>query len=185
MAEISRSGERFNIVDASMSALSRPGASTVFIDVGSRKISSNVTRDGLPVGVWTMNPEVLDAIVTARPSLRVRVVSQSIPPGTPVPQGTSVNLVMAPANGLPVGVVAGTHADMREALIADGYRQLVEGKSNVRAIIARAAGGNLVAEDETTVRGVFAEAGIDVTDEPGRDVAAAVETLRVLADFGR
>jgi hypothetical protein len=158
---------------------------TVFVDVGAKRIDSNVVRDGIPVGIHAIDPEVLGSAIIDRPILRVRIVSQSIPPGTPVPQGSSVNVVLASPFELPVGVIAGTHLGLKQTLMGPAFAQFVANNPQVQRIVARASTGTLSGEDETAVRQIFANQGIDVTNEPGRDVGAAVESLRVLTTFGQ
>lgn len=159
----------------------------VYVDVGSRRIESQVERDGVPIGVLNIDPAVLADHILVRPVLRVRVVSQSVAAGTPVPVGTTVDLVMATPFDLPVGVVTGVHAGLKTLTMADAYAKLVADNPLVNRIVTRAAAGQLGAEDAAAVREIFAAsgiAGVSVTDEPGRDVVAAVETLRVLTTFG-
>lgn len=173
--------ERLGVRDTAASSL------PVYVDVGSRKIESQVERDGVPIGVLHIDEAVLADHILERPVLQVRVVSQSVPAGTPVPEGTTVDLVMAPPFDLPVGVVTGVHTGLKRFTIADAYTRLVADNPLVNRIVTRAAAGQLGAEDAAAVRQIFAEAqldGVEITDEPGQDVTAAVETLRVLKTFG-
>ncbi len=159
----------------------------VYVDVGSRKIESQVERDGVPIGVLHIDQAILADHILERPILQVRVVSQSVAAGTPVPVGTSVDLVMAPPFDLPVGVVTGVHAGLKQLTIADAYTKLVADNPLVNRIVTRAAAGQLGAEDTAAVRQIFADADIEdieITEEPGRDINAAVETLRMLKTFG-
>lgn len=159
----------------------------VFVDVGSRKIDSQVERDGVPIVPLQINPDILKDVVLQRPPLLVKVVSQSVAPGTPVPVGTTVDLVMAPPFKLPVGVVSGVHVGIRDLNIGDAYQQLNVQDPRVSRLVARAASNQLDAADRAEVREIFEAAdieGIEITDEPGRDVNAAVETLKVLKTFG-
>jgi hypothetical protein len=170
---------------ATAAAVARPIQETVFVDVGAKRIDSNVVRDGIPIGVHAVDPERLGSAIVGRPILKVRIVSQSIPPGTPVPQGSSVDVVMANPFELPVGVISGTHVALRESLIGPAFTQFVQNNPQVHRIVARAATGTLAPEDETAVRDLFGQQGVEVTDEPGRDVGAAIESLRVLTTFGQ
>lgn len=159
----------------------------VYVDVGSRKIESQVERDGVPIGVLNIDQAILADHILERPVLQVRVVSQSVAAGTPVPAGTTVDLVMATPFELPVGVVTGVHAGLKKVTIADAYSKLVANNPLVNRIVTRAAAGQLGAEDTAAVRTIFADAqidGVEITDEPGRDVNAAIETLRMLKTFG-
>ena len=112
------------------------------------------------------------------------MVSQSVRPGTPVPIGTTVDLVMAPPDDLPVGMVKGTHQVVKNMKVKAAYEALVKGKPQVNRILTRAAAGPLSREDEQAVVQLFADANIEVTDRPGNDVTSALSTLRMLNAFG-
>lgn len=172
---------------AGLRASSAVSSMPVFVDVGSRKIDSQVERDGVPITPLQINPDILKDFVLQRPPLLVKVVSQSVAPGTPVPVGTTVDLVMAPPFKLPVGVVSGVHLGLRELNIGDAYRRLNVQDPRVSRLVSRAASNQLDANDRAEVKEIFAGSdieGIEITDEPGRDVNAAVETLKVLKTFG-
>ncbi len=156
----------------------------VFVDVGSRKISSQVERDGVPIGTLPINKAVLDEAILTRPILQVKVVSQSVPPGTPVPVGTTVDLVMANPFTLPVGVIDGVHEQFRGIPIREAYDRLVGTNPLVNRIVTHSVAGQLSNEDNAAVREIFGQAGVDVTDQPGTDLNAAVATLVALTTFG-
>ncbi len=157
----------------------------VFVDVGSRRIESQIERDGVPIGVLRVNQEVLREHILDRPQLRVKVVSQSVSPGTPIPVGTTVDLVMALPFDLPIGVITGVHRDLRDRLIGIAFTEIVASNPQVNRIVTHASEGQLSVADIEAVKEIFANIqGAEITDEPGRDINAAVETLRVLKTFG-
>jgi hypothetical protein len=156
----------------------------VYVDVGSRKIESQIERDGVPIGVLPINKEILEEAILVRPILQVKVVSQSVPAGTPVPVGTTVDLVMAAPGRLPVGVVSGVHDAFKEFTIADAHAALVADNPLVNRIVTHATEGQLSAEDANAVKEIFSNANVEVTDEPGKDLNAAVATLSMLKTFG-
>lgn len=172
--------DQFSISAKASSAVEK----TVFIDVGAKKIDARVSRNGLPIGVFQVDHGVLDDIIVTRPTQRLRVVSQSVRAGTPVPVGTSVDLVMAPAGKFPIGIVTGTHQVLKAIEVDTGFNRFIAGKPQVNRILARAAAGPLSREDEQAVKELFAAEQVEVTDTPGHDVTAAVETLRMLNAFG-
>ena len=163
----------------------RSSESVVFVDVGAKSVDSNISRDGVPIGVLDVNQDVLNDVIIDRPPLSLRVVSQSVAPGTPVPLGTAVELVLASPFQLPVGIVTGTHTALREMSIGEAFDRVVAANPQVNRIVARAAAAPLSNEDEQEIRNIFANGGIEVTEEPGQDVGAALESLRMLTAFGR
>jgi hypothetical protein len=162
----------------------RSNQETVFVDVGARKIDANVVRDGISVGVHQIDQDVLDQIIVQRPPVRFTIVSQSVSPGTPVPVGTAINLTLARPGELPIGVVTGVLTPLRTLSVAEGFDRFVAGNPQVRRIVARAGTGLVSAEDEQAVREIFQNQDVAITDEPGHDVGAAIETLRMLNTFG-
>jgi hypothetical protein len=158
--------------------------SVVFVDVGAKRIEPQILRDGVPVGVFEVDPQIFDPIVAGSKELPLKVFSQKIAPGTSVTLGTAVDITMTVAEALPVGVIAGTHIAVKELQIDQAFQQFVAGKPQVNRIVARAAAGPLSPEDEAAVRELFTAEGVEITDQPGRDVDAAVEVLRVLTIFG-
>jgi hypothetical protein len=163
----------------------RSTESVVLVDVGAKRVDANISRDGVPIGVLDIDTEVLNDVIIDRPFLSLRVVAQSVPAGTPVPLGTAVELVLASPFDLPVGIVTGTHVALRDMAIGEAFDRLVAGNPQVNRIVARAATGPLSAEDEQAIRNVFLAGDISVSEEPGQDVGAALESLRVLTAFGR
>jgi hypothetical protein len=162
-----------------------PSSLPVYVDVGSRKIESQIERDGVPIGVLAVNQAVLNEAILIRPILQVKVVSQSVAPGTPIPVGTTVDLVMAPPGNLPVGVITGVHDHFKDIKIADAFTALVADNPLVNRIVTHAAEGQLSSDDTNAVRDIFRNANAEVTDQPGSDINAAVATLAMLKTFGR
>lgn len=156
----------------------------VYVDVGSRKIESQIERDGVPIGVHAIDTDVLNEAILVRPILNVKVVSQSVAPGVPVPVGTTVDLVMAPPGNLPVGVIKGVHEAFKDITISDAFTSLVADNLLVNRIVTHAAEGQLSPEDTNAVRTIFADAGAEVTEQAGSDIKAAVATLAMLKTFG-
>ena len=141
----------------------------VFVDVGSRKIDSQVERDGVPITPLQINADILKDFVLQRPPLLVKVVSQSVAPGTPVPVGTTVDLVMAPPFKLPVGVVTGCTSgsgSSPSATRTGGSTCRTRGSAGSSH---GPASNQLDANDRAEVKEIFAAAAIEgseITDEP-------------------
>ncbi len=180
---VAESTSSFSTAAVAASAF-RSNQETVFVDVGARKIESKVVRDGIPIGVHEINPDILDDIIVGRPPVRFTIVGQSVATGTPVPVGTAINITLARPGDLPIGVITGVLTPVATLTIDQGFSRFVAGQPQVSRIIARAASGSISGEDEQAVRDLFAAQDVVLVDEPGRDVTAAVETLRMLSTFG-
>lgn len=162
----------------------RTNQDVVFVDVGSRRIDSNILRDGIAVGTHVIDPDVFNDVVVTLPPVRLTVVSQNIAPGTPVPVGTAIDFVMARPGTLPIGLLRGVLTPLRDVSIDTGFQRFVATKPQARRIIARAAAGTLSNEDEQAVRELFQSEQVPLSEEPGHNLEAALETLRVLSTFG-
>jgi hypothetical protein len=156
----------------------------VVIDIGGSVLDPVINRGGLPVKPPPIDQDRLNDLIAIRPIVSFRVIGQSVAPGTPVPQGTVVNLVMARAGGLPIGVGAGVHLDLRDESVETQFERLGVGSATVRRLLTRAAKNELSDADREEVRGIFVGNNIPITAEPGRDVDAALETLKMLSTFG-
>jgi hypothetical protein len=177
----------FEIITTTAGGLAGPFRSnqqSVFIDVGAKRIEPQIERNGIPIGIHHIDPDILDDIIVTLPPVRFTIVSQSVPAGTPVPVGAAIDVTLARPGGLPIGVISGVLAPIAELTIDAGFQQFVAGRPDVLRIISRAASGTLSSADEQVVRTLFADQGIELTDAPGNDVTAAVETLSVLQTFG-
>ena len=172
------------LVDSTSFSGIRSNQDVVFVDVGSRVIDSNIVRDGIAVGTHTINLDVFNDVIVALPPIRLTVVSQSVAPGTPVPVGAAIDIVMTRPGTLPIGLLQGVLTSLDTVTIQDGFQRFIASKPQTRRIIARAASGTLSNEDEQAVRELFSAENVPLTEVPGHDVAAALETLRVLSTFG-
>lgn len=161
-------------------------ATEVFIEVGDKRRDAHVVRNGIPLGSYELNPQIFDDFFAGRPRVDLKVVSQSIAAGTPVPEGTTVDLVLAQPGRLPLGVIEGVHRDLVDQEIAATFQSVVGNREHdIRRIVARTEErGALTAQDEQSVREIFRAADLPVTEEAGRTVDAAYNTMRVLLTFG-
>lgn len=156
----------------------------VFVDVGERKIDSNILRDGVPIAAHTIDTDILNRVVIGEPIIAYRIVGQSVPAGTPVPLDTAIDVIMAQPGGLPVGVVKGVHAELAPLTVAAVYDKLIRGHPEAVRLVSRASEGPLSATDEQTLSALFAQADAPISDTPGHDVSAALTTLQMLTTFG-
>ena len=154
----------------------------VYVDVGSRKVDSNIVRDGIPIGALPVDPDALKNIIVDRPIVFFRIVNQSIAPGTPVPVGTTVSVTLARAGNLPLGIISGVHKDLAGLTVNQTFNRFVT--PAMKRIVARAGDGPLSALDEQAIKDTFAQQQIEITEEPGKDIDSALLTLKTLTTFG-
>jgi len=169
---------------ANASSASDATSQSVFVDVGARKIDSQIERDGVPIAALAVNAAALQEVVLGRPIMRPKIVSQSIPAGTPVPVGTAVTLGLAPTENINVGLIEGVHEQFAARPVAEAYATLVANNPLVSRVVAHNAAGQLTPEDAQVVTQIFENAQAPITDQPGSDLNAALATLTMLKTFG-
>lgn len=159
----------------------------IVVEVGERVKKPRVVRDGLAIGVHQIDPTIFEDFFGGRRPLRQVVVGQSIPAGTPVREGTSVDLVLAAPGRIPLRIVRGVHTGISTEMTIDAaYNRLVaQREPELRRIVARTEErGALAIEDENRLGEIFGEADFPLSDQPGSDVEAAYTTVQTLLTFG-
>jgi hypothetical protein len=161
-----------------------PG-SVVFVDVGARRVDANITRDGVAVTALPIDAAEFEGFFAGRPQVAQKIVSQSVAPGTPIPIGATVDIVLAEPGTIPIKVVEGVHLDLREQTFATIYSDLIAPHPEIVRILARTATPDaLTPADEQAIRDVFLQDDIAIGDEPGRDINAGFQTLKAGLTFG-
>ena len=94
------------------------GEEARFIDLSEKPARAKVVREGFQVPPVAFDAQkatfLIDNLVTVTPKFSPRVVSQSIRAGTKVPEGTVVDLILAPKDSIPFGVFEDLHADLKD-----------------------------------------------------------------------
>jgi hypothetical protein len=115
-------------------------------------------------------------------------VTQTVPPGTPVPKGAVVDVTVTAADDFPLFILEGVLVDLKsqQTMLSAAYKDLITGHPEARTIVSSAAKGLLSTTEVQQLEDLFAKSrfGLTLTAETGRDIAAAVETLRLLIAFG-
>ena len=162
-----------------------PRKSVVYVDIGSKSIEPQIARDGIPIQAFPINPDVFDDFFGGTPAVDHKIVSQSVPAGTSIAQGTTIHIELAEPGGIPVGVIDGIIAALADQPFREVHSRFLEGNTEMNRVLARTAeSGVLSGGDQVIVEQAFAENGITLTEEPGNDVAAALQTLQAVKTFG-
>lgn len=102
------------------------GASYRIIDVSDRPVESEVLRNGYKVPAIELDQDRVANIIADefldRLTIQPRVVYQSIPSGTRVPRGTTVDIVLTSPFLIGVDVLPGAHVD----LVADNMGNVAD-----------------------------------------------------------
>jgi len=141
----------------------------VFISLGDSAKKANIVRDDFSVPIVPIDPDIFDDFFGGRPQIVNKVVSQSIPAGTVVNEGTAVDLVMAPARSIPGVIFQGGHGQLREQTMEEVFGNLIEGNIEVsRMLSRRTSAAQLTAEDLDVIRGVAERNDLAISDEVGQ-----------------
>ncbi len=152
-------------------------------DVNAAK-RAKIVRDGKPVGQITVNQDKIAGVLVGYRPVASRVVTQSIAPGTPIAKGTSVNLVLAEANRIPINVVDGVHLAIQTETMASLYERFLKDDPELVNIVANAATGTAIpAADVAKIEKKAAAKDVSVTNAPGQDVAALMTGLLAAYTF--
>jgi hypothetical protein len=172
-------------VAGSVGSAFRSPPSTVFVNLGAAAAAANIARDGVTVPILTIDPSRLIAAMPNFTLLEDRVVAQSVAPGTPVPKGTSIDLVLASPLGLPVGIVPNTHSGLQQQTMQSLYQTMVAPLPAIRGVLARnATPDTLSTDDKAAIQGVLSQNDIGVDDtNPATSFAAAFTALQAAATF--
>ena len=182
-----RAGDEAQLETRTTLGASRVGSqeSVVYVDIGSKAIEPKIARDGIPIGAIPINREIFDDFFGGTPAVEHKIVSQSVPAGTSIAQGTTIHIELAQPGGIPVGVFDGIITALADQPIGSVHETFIRGNTEMNRILARTAeSGVLSGADQVIVEQAFASNGIPLTDEPGNDVAAALQTLQTVKTFG-
>jgi hypothetical protein len=164
---IPASGRNTANISAAAAAASQP--SEVFIALGESAKKANVVRDDFAVPILEVDEAIFDDFFGGRPQIVNKVVSQSIPAGTVVNEGTAVNLVMAPAREIPGLVFTGGHSLLKERTMAEVYDDFIIGNVEVNRMLSRRASpADLTDQDLEVIRTVAAQHDVTIGDQAGQ-----------------
>ena len=157
----------------------------MFVNLGAAAAAANIARDGVSVPALSIDPSRLVDAVPNFTVLENRVVAQSVAPGTPVPKGTSIDLVMASPFWLPIGIVPNTHVALQQRSMQDLYQAVIAPTPALRGVLARnSSPDTLSTDDKATIQSVLAQQNVGIDDaNPSTGFAAAFTALQAAATF--
>lgn len=158
---------------------------TVFVELGDAAQKAQIARDGVGVPQVRIDPAILGDILAGRPQVVTKVVSQSVAPGTPVPRGTSIDVVLAEPGRLPANVISDVHVALAERTVGNVFDTFIRNNAAVRNVIARHdTAATLTDADRGVIESAFAAQSVPITDAPGQTMDQAFSTLQGAFAFG-
>jgi hypothetical protein len=165
--------------------VARAREGTVFVELGEAAQKAQIARDGVAVASVKLDRLRLDQVILGKPEVIAKVVSQSVPPGTTVPKGTSIDIVLAEPRGLPIGIIADFHRGLEAQTVGQVFDTFVRDNVALRSVIARNdTPDTLSAADQAVISKAFSDANVPITTQPGQTLASAFQTVQAAYTFG-
>lgn len=158
-------------------------ATPVFIDVSKQATTAEVTRGGFNLGEILVRPDVLDDVLTTRPVVRTKVVSQSIVAGTAVARGTAIDIVITRTDNLPLTIVPGIHQAFIDLTVGELFVQF-EQNPVVRDIVKRRTDvTQLTAAEQTQLTTELGASGVELGEEATNNLTSAFTAIQAAFTF--
>jgi hypothetical protein len=159
--------------------------STVFVELGEAAQTAQIARDGIGVAQIALNADALQNLIVGRPQLITKVVSQSIAPGTAVPRGTSVDVVLAQPGILPIDVIRDPHLALSGRTLGNVFETFIRDNAAVKNVLARnEQAATLSTADQGIIQAAFQAQQVPITEEPGHTIEQAFGSLQAAFTFG-
>jgi hypothetical protein len=86
---------------------------------------------------------------------------------------------------MPVGIIDGVVLALIDQPISEVYATFIEGNTEISRILARTAESGVLSNvDQVVVEETFEANGFSLTDDPGNNIEAAMQTLQAVNIFG-
>jgi hypothetical protein len=158
---------------------------TVFVELGTQVQAADISREGVAVAPVEIDRTVLDSFLAGRLRIRNKVITQSIQPGVTVAKGTSVDLVFAQPDFIPIDVIQDHFQPLTGATIGAVFNDFVVNNDAVRSVIARNQSADTLSDaDRGVITTAFAAAGHPVTTDAGSTMTQAFNTLQAAFTMG-
>lgn len=170
---------------ASAPLVRQAAASTVFVELGEAAQKAQIARDGVGVPQVQIDPTTLQGILAGRPQLVTKVVSQSVPPGTPVPKGTAIDVVLAQPGLIPIDVIPDPHVSLKGRTLGNVFDTFIKDSPDVRNVLARNdSAATLSTADQGVIQNAFQAQDIPIGTQPGQTIDQAFKSLQAAFAFG-
>ena len=159
----------FNVaaVTTAAAAAQRITPAAEFVDLSAEPARAQIVRQGFEVPQVTFDPKKLDQFIGTLPEIPIaalpRVLSQNIPPGTKVPAGTVVDLVLAPRGIIPFAVLDNVHADLA-AKNLDAIDGLYADQTARKTLLTYATADQVPAAERNHLQAALQAVGVTVDD---------------------
>jgi hypothetical protein len=166
----------------------RTGGDVRFVDISEKPKQANIIRAGKQVPYLALDKSRLADFINVgdlvTPSAAARVVSQSVEPGTKVPRGTVVNLVLAARSVVPVELIPGAHRGFAERTMDDLVVNFLTDRAVSDVVLNFEQPEDVPEAQRQAMEAQLATRDIPIDPaDSERDFGAAFRTLRGAAAF--
>lgn len=163
-------------------------AETKLINLNPEPVKAKVVREGYTVPVAEVNPARKDFFIDNLQLVDIRteprVVSQTVPRGTKVLPGTSIDLVLARTSDIPLDIFELPHRDLRQRNVASVVEGLLADTGVREALLQFDTPDKLPVAQKAALTASFARNGITVNeDSADTGFEAAFNTARSALAF--
>ncbi len=149
------------------------------IEIGQTKTIPNIVRDGFKIPGVSLSEEALRDVLVTLPERRARIVSQSIPPGTKVPRGMAVDLVLSDPGRLPGRIIRNGHVAVADRTLTELSEAFLADRTVLAAVARNETAATLSQDELAAIRAAAERNDVGVTeDDPSRSMEALFTTLR-------
>ena len=172
----------FEISRTSAASVSKAASNVEFVDLSEAPAKARIVRQGYDVPAVKVDARRVDQFVGDLAQIPTRdlprVVSQSIPGGTKVAAGTSVDLVLAPRTTIPFDIFEAVHADLSNKTL-DAIDAVYADAAARKTLLTYETAAEVPASEKTHLVATLQEAGVSVDDSnPARTFAMAFDSAR-------
>jgi hypothetical protein len=158
------------------------------IDVSDKPLKPNVVRQGKQVPAVALDPRIVDTLlgpeVIITPGQAPRVVSQSVPAGTKIAKGASIDISLAPRTTIPIDVITGFHPGFAGTNIGGIVDTILSNRQVSDAVLDFDTAAEVPEATRAAIRTTLQGSNIGIDDaDPARSFDAAVRTLKGAAAF--
>jgi hypothetical protein len=155
----------------SIGVTAAPRERVVVVDLSPEPAKAKVVREGYQVPKAPLDPQkaafLVDELIGILPEQTPRVLSQSIPAGSKVTQGTTVDLVLASAEVIPFDIFENVHQDLKGRTLSSLIEGTLQSPQVRKTLLQYERAEDVPANEKQALINALssAEVGVDEGDE--------------------
>lgn len=153
------------------------------LEVSAAPAKAKVVREGYQVPPVGLNKQAADFFIDnlrpLDPKQTPRVVTQSIPAGTKVTRGTTVDLVLAPPSDIPFDIFDNVHKDLKQRSVSDLVDTMLQNTTVRQTLLKYDKPEDVPTADKALLQAEFNKVQVTIDEaQPDTGFAAAFNSAR-------